>query len=284
MRLLNFMTTTGPHLGLERGEEVIDLTAAGLPGTLDELLLTETDYAGRVARAAEISKTRIPVVEVDFLPPILNCAKAIAVGLNYVDHAAESKFDPPTYPVLFNRYPSSWVGHDKPIIRPHVSDKFDYEGELAVVIGKAGRYISKETAFSHVAGYSIFNDGSIRDYQTKSAQWMMGKNFDKSGGFGPVFVTADELPDGATGLGLQTRLNGEVMQSASTEQMIFDVATLISLISEAFELVPGDVIISGTPAGVGAARKPQVFMKPGDVCDVEVEGIGLLSNTIVDED
>ncbi len=283
MRLLNFMSAEGSRLGLESGDEVIDLTAGGLPTTLDELLQSGKNLTASVKAAADASTKRLPLADIDYLPPILNCAKAIAVGLNYVDHAAESKFDPPEYPVLFNRYPSSWVGHDKPIIRPHISDKFDYEGELAVVIGKAGRYISKEDALSHVAGYSVFNDGSIRDYQTKSAQWMMGKNFDNSGSFGPVFVTADDLPEGATGLKLQTRLNGEVMQSASTDQMIFDVATLIALISEAFELVPGDVIISGTPAGVGAARKPQVFMKPGDICEVEIEGIGILSNTIADE-
>ncbi|KCZ86012.1 2-keto-4-pentenoate hydratase [Hyphomonas adhaerens MHS-3] len=283
MRLLNFMASEGPRLGLKREDDVVDLTAAGLPATLEALLQSGPDYTERVATAAAASKTCIPYSEIEFLPPIINCAKAIAVGLNYVDHAAESKFEPPSYPVLFNRYPTSWVGHDQPIIRPHISDKFDYEGEMAVIIGKSGRYISKETALDHVAGYSVFNDGSIRDYQTKSAQWMMGKNFDRSGSFGPVFVSADELPAGATGLSLQTRLNGEVMQSTSTDQMIFDVATLIALISEAFELVPGDVIISGTPAGVGAARKPQVFMKPGDVCEVEIEGIGILSNTIADE-
>ena len=191
--------------------------------------------------------------------------------------------DPPKYPVLFHRYPQSWVAHGAPLVRPHVSQSFDYEGEVVVVIGKAGRYISKERALDHVAGYSIFNDGSIRDYQFKSTQWMMGKNFDATGSFGPEFVTADELPAGAVGLQLRTRLNGQELQNANTRDMIFDVVTLVNVCSEAMTLYPGDIIISGTPAGVGFARKPPVWMKPGDVCEVEVEGLGVLRNGIVDE-
>jgi 2-keto-4-pentenoate hydratase/2-oxohepta-3-ene-1,7-dioic acid hydratase in catechol pathway len=154
---------------------------------------------------------------------------------------------------------------------------------VAVIIGKPGRYISKEDALSYVAGYSIFNDGSIRDYQFKSHQWMMGKNFDATASFGPVFVSADELPAGAIGLQLQTRLNGEILQDANTRDMIFDVATVVSVCSEVFELQPGDIIISGTPAGVGFARKPPIFMKQGDVVEVEVEGLGVLRNTVVNE-
>ena len=184
--------------------------------------------------------------------------------------------------VLFHRFPSSWVGHGQPLIRPHVSTQFDYEGELVVVIGKAGRYIGKARALEHVGGYSLFNDGSIRDYQFKSAQWMMGKNFDRSGSFGPDLVTPDELPAGAAGLKLQTRLNGQVLQEANTRDMIFDVATLVSVCSEPFALQPGDIIIAGTPAGVGFARKPPIFMKAGDVCEVEIEGVGLLSNPVID--
>jgi 2-keto-4-pentenoate hydratase/2-oxohepta-3-ene-1,7-dioic acid hydratase in catechol pathway len=164
-----------------------------------------------------------------------------------------------------------------------VSTEFDYEGEIAVIIGKAGRYIAKSDALTHVAGYSLFNDGSLRDYQFKSTQWMIGKNFDASGSFGPVMVTADELPLGGVGLQLKTRLNGQVVQDANTRDMIFDVATLVSTCSEVFALQPGDVIISGTPAGVGFARKPPLFMKRGDVAEVEVAEIGVLSNPIVDE-
>ncbi|WP_084399061.1 fumarylacetoacetate hydrolase family protein [Henriciella aquimarina] len=283
MRLLNFMSETGPRLGLQEKDEVIDLTEAGLPSTLDELVQSSPDFMARASSAAASSTVRHPLAGIDYLPPFMACSKAIAVGLNYVDHAAEADFEPPAYPVLFNRYPSSWVGHKHPLIRPKVSDMFDYEGELVIVIGKAGRHITKADALDHVAGYSIFNDGSIRDYQMKSGQWLMGKNFDQSGSFGPAFVTADELPLGASGLHIETRLNGEVMQSASTDQMIFDVPTLIACISEAFTLRPGDIIISGTPAGVGVARDPKVFMKPGDVCEVEIEGLGVLSNTVADE-
>lgn len=220
---------------------------------------------------------------IEFLPPFPAPEKIICVGLNYKDHAAESGFQVPTYPALFGRFASSLVGHQAPILMPKVSEQLDYEGELVAIIGKAGRNISPERALEHVAGYSIFNDGSIRDYQFKSAQWMIGKNFDGTGAFGPAFVTADELPSGAKGLRLITRLNGAVMQDASTDDLIFDVATLVSLLSDAVMLRPGDLIVTGTPSGVGAARNPKVFMKPGDVCEVEIERIGLLSNAIAQQ-
>ena len=168
-------------------------------------------------------------------------------------------------------------------MKPKVSDHFDYEAEVAVVIGTAGRYIAKDKALGHVAGYSLFNDGSIRDYQFKSHQWMIGKNFDATASFGPDLVTADELPAGAVGLRIQCRLNGEVLQDANTKDMIFDVATLVATCSEIFRLEPGDVIISGTPAGVGFARKPPIFMKRGDIVEVEVDRIGVLRNTIRNE-
>jgi len=282
MRFIAFQHHGRPALGLRAGQEVINLTAEGLPSSLDELLRGGGDALATAKRTANSARIRVPIEGLIWLPPVQAPSKAIAVGLNFTSHAAESKFEPPKWPVLFNRFPSSWVGHDQPLIRPHVSTQFDYEGEIVVVIGKAGRYIDKAKALEHVAGYSLFNDGSIRDYQFKSAQWMMGKNFDQSGSFGPEFVTADELPPGATGLKLLTRLNGEVLQEADTSDMIFDVATLVSFCSEPFALQPGDIIIAGTPAGVGFARNPQVFMKAGDVCTVEVEGIGLLSNPIVD--
>jgi len=218
-----------------------------------------------------------------YLPPVRCPSKAIAVGLNYREHAGESSFDVPGYPVLFQRFPSSWVAHREPMVRPELSLQFDYEGELAVIIGRPGRRIDVRHALEHVAGYSLFNDGSIRDYQFKSTQWMMGKNFDKSGAFGPEFVSMDELPAGASGLRLQTRVNGSVLQDANTRDMIFDVATLVATCSEAMGLETGDIIISGTPAGVGFVRKPPVFLAPGDVCEVEVEGVSVLSNPIVGE-
>ena len=285
MRLIAFRQDSGlPRLGLRIDQDLVDLTALGFPATLDLLLQQGPGALQAAGKAAAGAKVRVPLAQVTYLPPVANPAKAIAVGLNYVDHAAESPYkDAPKYPVLFHRFPSSWVAHQAPLVRPHVSTAFDYEGEVVVVIGKAGRYIARERALDHVAGYSIFNDGSLRDYQFKSTQWMMGKNFDNSGSFGPEFVTADELPAGATGLQLRTRLNGRTLQDANTRDMIFDVATLVATCSEPMALVPGDLIISGTPAGVGFARKPPILMKAGDVCEVEIERLGILRNPVVDE-
>ena len=188
-----------------------------------------------------------------------------------------------TYPTIFARFASSLIGHGAPILRPAASVQLDYEGEMVAVIGKGGRHIAKNQALDHVIGYSIFNDASIRDFQTKSPQWTVGKNFDGTGAFGPVFVTADELPPGGKGLRIQTRLNGEIVQNASTDDMIFDVVSLISIISEAITLEPGDILVTGTPSGVGVARKPQLFMKHGDICEVELEGVGILSNVVADD-
>jgi 2-keto-4-pentenoate hydratase/2-oxohepta-3-ene-1,7-dioic acid hydratase in catechol pathway len=284
MRFVAFASEGKPALGLRAGDEVVDLTAEGLPAMLSALLAQGGDDALASAQAAaNRAQSRRPLADITHLPPLVP-GKAIAVGLNYVDHAAESPYkNAPTYPVLFQRYPQSWVAHGADLVRPHVSEQFDYEGEMVVVIGKPGRYIAKARALSHVAGYSIFNDGSIRDYQFKSTQWMMGKNFDATGAFGPEVVTADELPDGARGLTLRTRLSGRELQHADTRDMIFDVATLVAVCSEAMTLHAGDIIISGTPSGVGFARTPPIFMKPGDVCEVEIDGIGVLRNRVVDE-
>lgn len=285
MRFIAFLSDNAtPALGVRIDQDrIVDLTAAGGPATLDEVL--RAGEAGMQAVRQAVNEQRV-VRQVDtlrHLPPVLQPGKAFAIGLNYLDHAAESRFEPPKYPVVFHRYPSSWVAHEQPLILPRVSDQFDYEAELVAVIGKAGRYIAKADALDHVAGYAIFNDGSLRDYQLRTNQWMLGKNFDASGSFGPEFVTADELPPGAVGLQIQCRLNGEVVQDANTRDMIFDVATLVSVCSEAMALQPGDIIITGTPAGVGMARKPQLWMKAGDVCEVEVQGLGVLRNRIVAE-
>ena len=285
MRFTAFINPQGQAaLGVATSaDELIDITALSLPATLDELL-RQGDAGMRAARAAvERASTRMPRAGLKYLPPIANPTKAFAIGLNYTDHAAESNFEPPKFPVVFQRYRSSWVAHDVPLVRPHVSTQFDYEAELVAVIGKPGRYIAKDKALDHVAGYSLFNDGSIRDYQLRTNQWTLGKNFDDSGSFGPEFVTADELPAGAKGLRLQCRLNDQVLQDANTKDMIFDVATLVSVCSEAMALEVGDIIITGTPSGVGMARKPPVWMKPGDSCEVEIERIGVLRNGIVDE-
>jgi 2-keto-4-pentenoate hydratase/2-oxohepta-3-ene-1,7-dioic acid hydratase in catechol pathway len=252
------------------------------PGSLDSLIkLTSAD---RDAAADKLlAGPRVDLASVEVLQPLESPGKIICVGLNYRDHAGESGMQVPDYPTLFARFASSLIAHGAPIIRPAESERLDYEGELVAVIGKGGRRISKTDALDHVAGYSIFNDGSIRDFQLRTPQWTMGKNFDGTGAFGPVFVTADALPPGARGLKIETRLNGAVMQSASTDDLIFDVATLVALISVGITLEPGDIIVTGTPSGVGAARKPPVFMKSGDVCEIEIENIGTLTNKIVDE-
>lgn len=256
-------------------------TEAGFPGYLEQLLALP---AAELAAAGNHLATRGRLIEdASLLPPLVAPPKLICIGLNYRDHSAESGFVPPDYPTVFARYATSLIGAGSALVRPRVSTQFDYEGELAVVIGQGGRHISKESALDHVAGYSVFNDGSIRDYQRRTPQWTIGKTFDGTGGFGPAFVTADELPPGCRGLRLQTRLNGTVMQEANIDDLIFDVATLVSLMSEAMTLQPGDVIVSGTPAGVGAARQPPVFMKAGDICEVEIDEVGLLRNPVVDE-
>src|SRR5262245_39954684 len=271
MRLVAFLHEGRVALGARLQEELVNLTEAGLPNTLDAFLKAGDDAMHAAKQAIDRAARRLPIRDIQYLPPLRSPEKAIAVGLNYRDHAAEGHFEAPAYPVLFHRFTSSWVAHRSPMIAPRLSDQFDYEGELVVIIGRAGRHIPVQNALEHAAGYSIFNDGSVRDYQFKSAQWMIGKNFDKSGAFGPDFVTADELPVGATGLRLQTRVNGRVLQDANTRDMIFRVPTLISICSEAMALKPGDMIITGTPAGVGVARNPPVFLRPGDICEVEIE-------------
>ncbi len=255
---------------------------AGFPGMLDGLV-QKGEAALRAAVPVLLAGRPLELDDIEFLPPLRCAGKVICIGLNYIEHANETKNEIPTYPAVFARFNSSLIGHKAAIIRPTVSDKLDYEGELAVIIGTAGRHIAEADALKHVLGYSIFNDASIRDFQRKSHQWTMGKNFDGTGAFGPYLVTADELPAGARGLKLETRLNGMVVQQASTDDLIFDVAKLVSLMSDAFRLEPGDLIVTGTPQGIGAARKPPLWMKAGDVCEVEVTGLGILQNSVADE-
>ena len=221
--------------------------------------------------------------EISFKVPIERPGKIVCMGLNYADHAKEGGNARPEYPSFFMRGPSSMTAHLSPMIRPKVSDKLDYEAELAFIVGKKARHLTLDNALDCVAGYSIFNDGSIRDYQRKTTQWTIGKNFDQTGAFGPWIVTPEELPLGCDGLNIQSRLNGQVMQNANTKDFLWGVAETIVLISECMTLEPGDVVITGTPAGVGYARTPPVFMKPGDICEIEIESIGVLRNTIADE-
>ena len=252
------------------------------PGSLASLVARGSEALLAAGRAL-LAGPEVDLGAVQWLPPLPTPPKILCVGLNYADHSAESGFEVPAYPTIFARFASSLIGHGAPIVRPRVSEQLDYEGEFVAVVGQGGRDIPKARALEHVAAYSLFNDASIRDYQFKAPQWTVGKNFDGTGAFGPWLVTADALPPGCAGLRLQTRLNGEVVQSASTDDLVFDVATLISVLSEAFTLEAGDVIVTGTPSGVGLARKPPLWMKPGDICEVELEGIGTLSNPVADQ-
>lgn len=253
---------------------------ASYPGSLDDIL-----RSGRLSAAgAALAKgDDIDPTEVTPALPFTRAGKVLCVGLNYADHAAETNHTPPPYPTVFVRFNDLLVAHEAPLVCPAESEQFDYEGEIVAVIGKAGRGISRDAALDHVAGYTLFNDGSIRDFQMATPQWTLGKNFDDTGSMGPDFVTADMLPAGAAGLTLTTRLNGEVVQQASTDALIFDVATLIEKLSAVMTLNVGDLIVTGTPAGVGMARTPQLWMKPGDLCEIEVEGIGVLRNPVVAE-
>ncbi len=285
---MRFMAFCGAHgrglAAVAYGGDARGLTEgdAGFPGHLDALIAAGPDGL----RAAYDTLRAGAVVDpeaVGVLPPFARPGKIICVGLNYADHSAESGFKQPDYPTLFGRFNSSMIGHGAPMIRPRVSEQLDYEGELVAVIGAGGRHIPRSAALGHVAGYTICNEGSVRDYQFKAPQWTMGKNFDGTGAFGPMFVTSDELPPGCKGLRLQTRLNGQVVQDTSTDDMVLDVETLVSIISEAITLEPGDLIVTGTPSGVGLAREPPLWMKPGDMCEVEIERIGILRNPIADE-
>lgn len=284
MRYLSFVRGGVSGLGIvSNNGEVRGLlsTDDAYPGPLEQIVGDRQ----KLAAAAEVLG-RAPVIdpaEIRFAPPLARPGKIICVGLNYHDHATESGFERPQFPTVFARFPSSLIGHGEPLVCPSSSLQFDFEGEMVAVVGKSGRHIKKSDALDYIAGYSIFNDGSVRDVQLRTPQWTLGKNFDGTGAFGPYFVTADELPAGAAGLRLETSLNGTVVQSASTSEMIFNVAELVEVISSAMTLEVGDIIVSGTPSGIGHARTPPLYMADGDVCEVTVEGLGTLSNPIVGE-
>jgi 2-keto-4-pentenoate hydratase/2-oxohepta-3-ene-1,7-dioic acid hydratase in catechol pathway len=287
MRLSTMALDGRRFVAVRRGDDLIDLSLAAprLPGDLAAIIAAGDEARDAIATVLQSPPRQavLPPGRGHWLPVLPRPGKILCVGLNYRDHSAESGFQQPTYPTLFARFATGLVGHQAAILRPRQSDQLDYEGEIAAVIGRGGRHIARADALGHVAGYALFNDASIRDYQTKSPQWTVGKNFDGTGAFGPDFVTADELPPGAAGLRLSTRLNGRVVQDASTDDMVFGVAELVAILSEAMTLEPGDVIVTGTPAGVGLARKPPLWMRHGDVVEVEADGIGLLRNPIADE-
>ena len=262
----------------------LTLAAPELPRNLKDLICTPGGLAAADAAARKAPASSVQdMASVTMLPLIPNPGKIVCMGLNYADHAKEGGNARPEYPSFFLRGNSSMVGHNQAIVRPKASTQLDYEAELAVIIGKKARHLTAENALDCIAGYSCFNDGSIRNYQRKSSQWTIGKNFDATGPFGPCLVTPEELPPGAAGLRIQSRLNGKVMQDANTNVFLWNVVEALRIITECMTLEPGDVIITGTPAGVGYARTPPVWMAPGDICEIEVEGVGILSNPIVDE-
>jgi len=289
MRLISYDNHGRAAIGVIKSAdatEFVDLGATGLAFSTDmtELLAAPGGLAAVKAAADKAAPHSIkPLAGIRYLPVVPRPPKIICLGLNYADHAKEGGHARPEYPSFFMRGGTSQVAHNEPIIRPRASTKLDYEAELAVIIGSRARHLTKENALSCVAGYACYNDGSVRDFQRKTNQWTIGKNFDATGGFGPWLVTPDELPAGCAGLRIQSRLNGKVMQDANTKDFLFDVVESLCIITECLTLEPGDVIITGTPAGVGYARTPPVWMAPGDICEIDIEGVGVLSNPIVDE-
>jgi 2-keto-4-pentenoate hydratase/2-oxohepta-3-ene-1,7-dioic acid hydratase in catechol pathway len=285
MRLMTFAHAGELRAGVVEGDTIIDLSFSGgaTPSSVDEIIRAQASaqVAEWVRRAP--AEARQPLASVKPALPVTRPGKIVCLGLNYADHAAEGGHALPTYPALFMRGQSSLVAAGEPIVRPACSERLDYEAELMLVVGRGGRHLTEENALDAVFGYTLFNDGSIRDYQRKTAQWTPGKNFDGTGAVGPYIVTADELPDAATGLGIRCLLNGEVMQSSNTEKMVFGVIRTLVILSEFMTLEPGDLIALGTPDGVGNARKPPVYMKPGDVVAIEIDQIGRLENPVVAE-
>ncbi|MBL8363296.1 MAG: fumarylacetoacetate hydrolase family protein [Rubrivivax sp.] len=285
MKLVSYLDGNREDWGVVVGDGVASLAARSGCATLAEFVGSEA-YTKRDALVAGLQAER-PLAGLSWLPPIPRPEKIVCAVRNYMDHhqevlAAGMQRELSEQPPIFLRVWRSQTPHEGPIVRPKVSESLDWEGELAVIIGRGGRDIPEARAHEHVAGYSIYNDGSVREWQFHAKQIASGKNFESTGGFGPWMVTADEIEPGRA-LKLQTRLNGETVQSSHTGHMIFPTARLIAYASTIFTLVPGDVIVTGTPAGVGWSRKPPRFMKAGDVCEVEIEGIGVLRNPIVDQ-
>lgn len=276
MKLCSFTKNGTASYGLVTEAGIVDLGARFAAPTLRDFLASG-DLAAAAALSGEAADFAFDDVTHD--PVIPNPDKIICVGLNYHAHIEETGREETPNPVLFARYAGSQIGHNQPLIKPLESDKFDYEGEVAVIIGKEGRRISEADALDYVAGYAPYNDGSVRDWQKHTHQFMPGKTFAGTGGFGPWMVTADEIED-HTKMRLQTRLNGETVQDTTLDMLVCSIPRLISYCSTILPLLPGDVIVSGTPGGVGARRNPPLFMKDGDVCEVEVSGVGILRNPV----
>jgi 2-keto-4-pentenoate hydratase/2-oxohepta-3-ene-1,7-dioic acid hydratase in catechol pathway len=284
MHLATIQTPAGPHAALLVNNEYVDLHATdpGLPATVRQLLAAPVE----LRRAAEVAKqphaVRYPAGSVKLLPPVPDPQKIVCLGLNYSDHAAETNAKIPQDPILFSKYATALIGPDEPIVLPPISNEVDFEAELVIVIGKRGRNLTPEAALQHVAGYTVGHDVSARDWQLKKdgKQWMVGKTFDTFAPCGPVLVTADEVPD-PHNLAIRLRLNGTTMQDSNTGKMIFKVGQVVSHLSKIFTIEPGDLVYTGTPPGVGVARKPPVYLKAGDVVEIEIEGLGVLRNPVV---
>ena len=274
MELISYVHAGKPGFGIVNGQGIVALGArTGQPNL--KHVLDRVDSLR--AYANETPDLRLD--EITYAPPVPNPDKILCIGINYQKHMEETGRERPKKPMVFTRFANSQVANGQPMIVPRVSEKLDFEGELAFVIGRKGRHISEAAALSHVAGYACYNDGSVRDWQTHTSQFTPGKNFVGTGGFGPWLVTPDQVP-GIARATLTTRLNGQEVQRTSTDDLFFKGPALIAYISDFTELVPGDVVVTGTPSGVGAFRKPPLWMKPGDVVEVEIEGIGVLKNPV----
>lgn len=284
MKLASFRSANGSSWGAVTPDGILDLgpafVAKGMPSILSVL---EQQALGSLAAEVEARKgTETPISGVQLEPVIPEPGQILCIGLNYQTHLEETQREPSGYPTVFVRYARCQIGHGEAILRPPETETLDFEGELAIIIGRTGRRIAESDAMDYVAGYACYNDASVREYQRHTTQFHPGKNFPATGAFGPWMVTADEIPDYRK-LTIETRLNGETVQSAGLDQLIFSIPRLIAYCSTFSELRPGDVIVTGTPGGVGAARKPPLWMKAGDVVEVEVSDVGLLSNPVVDE-
>lgn len=271
-----------PCVFLVQGELAVNITI------LDKSIGSDLSQIIQFPKLAEPfsnfdSQETIPLSQIQPCLPLQQPGKIICLGLNYMDHIKEGGYKVPDYPALFMRSSSSLMPSQAPMVRPTISIQLDYEAELMLIVGKQGRHISESNALDYVFAYTVFNDGSVRDYQRKTHQWTPGKNFDNTGAVGPIVVTPDELPEGALGLKIETRVGDEILQSANTSEMLWSVAKVIAEISSYTTLEPGDLIAMGTPPGVGHARTPPRWLKPGETVDVEIEGIGICSNPIIDE-
>jgi 2-keto-4-pentenoate hydratase/2-oxohepta-3-ene-1,7-dioic acid hydratase in catechol pathway len=278
MKLASFSTAQGASYGAVTAKGIVDLRRR-LGSRYPDLKAVLVDGALAKIQPFLAEAPDYQSSGVTWLPVIPNPDKIVCVGLNYQEHVVETGRDNTEQPAIFLRLPESQVGHKQPILRPRESKNLDYEAEIAVIVGKGGRRISQAKAWEHIAGYSCYNDGSVRDWQRHTIQWTAGKNFARTGGFGPWMVTADEIPPG-TRMTLSCRLNGERMQHATTDQMIFKIPKIIEYVSTWTTLAPGDVLVTGTPGGVGARRNPPVWMKPGDKVEIEIDKVGVLENTI----